>query len=241
MIEINLVPDVKQQLLRAQSIRSTVIAVSVMIGAASIVAVSLLAAYVFMVQTVREGVADNNIKSGYAKYSSVKDLSKILTIQNQLTKISDQHAEKEINSRLFDVITAIIPPSPNEVYISSLILNPSERSVTIEGQSPNSFVALEVFKKTVDGTKVKYIGDDGKETTAPLTSNVTTGDTSYGEDEGGNKVLRFTLRFTYAEELVSSTLKNVSVISADKGNVTDSYLGIPRFVERASDLPKENK
>ena len=95
MIEINLVPDVKQELIRARMIRSAVVSgaiITTIIAAAIVVVLSI---FVFGVQTVRNAVADDDIKKGSSQLSSVEDLSKILTIQNQLTKINSLNDQKK--------------------------------------------------------------------------------------------------------------------------------------------------
>lgn len=241
MIEINLIPDVKQELIKAQHVRSAVISVTILIGLASVAIVTLLAIYGFGVQTVRSALADDSIKKGSAQLSSVADLSKTLTIQNQLTKISTIHDSTKIDSRLFDVLQAIIPPTPNNVQISTFTIDSSTKQITIDGQAVNSYAAAEVFKKTIEGAQVSY--SDGKtDQTVALASNVSTSNTSYGEDASGVKVLRFTISFNYATELLSPLSKNVKVTIINKGNATDSYLGVPKsiFVDRAKDLGGSN-
>jgi len=241
MIEINLVPDVKQELIKAQRVRSTVISFAIFIGLAFVAIVTVLAIYAFGVQTVRSSLADDSIKKGSEQLAKVEDLSKTLTIQNQLTKISTLHDSIKIDSRIFDVLQAIIPQAPNDVQISNLTVDSSLNQVTIEGQAANSYAAVEVFKKTIEGAMVKYTdGKDAKEVV--LASNVSTGDTSYGEDSSGAKVLRFTLSFEYAPELLSPLSKNVTVVIGNKGNATDSYLGVPKsiFVDRAKDIGGSN-
>lgn len=237
MIEINLIPAVKQELIKVQRIRATVISFSILIGLAAVAVVTLLALYVFAVQTVRGVVADEAIKKGGQQLAGVEDLSKTLTIQNQLTKISGEHSDKKIDSRIFDVLLAIIPPVPNDIQISDLAVDSTAGTITMQGQAANSYAAAEIFRKTIEGAKVKYTSDTGDQAVA-LASNVSTGDTSYGEDASGAKVLRFTLSFTYAKELFAPSSKNATVVIATQGNVTDSYLGVPKsiFVDRAADL-----
>jgi len=237
MIEINLVPDVKQELIKAQRIRSTVVSTAISVAAISVGLVTLLAIYVFAVQTVRGAVADDAIKKGSAQLAEVEDLSKTLTIQNQLTKISMLHDQSKIDSRIFDVLTAIIPPAPNDVQISSLTIDASTDTITIEGQATNSYAAVEVFRKTIEGAQVKFT-TDGNEQEVVLASNISTGDTSYGEDSSGAKVLRFTISFTYDEALFAPSSENATVVITTQGNATDSYLGVPKsiFVDRAKDL-----
>lgn len=238
MIEINLLPDVKLELIKAQRIRSTVITGAVIIGVAAVGAVVLLAMYVFGVQTVRNTVADNKIKDGNEQLSKVKDLSKMLTIQNQLNVISDLNNNKKVDSRIYDVLVAIIPPAPNDIKISDLTINSTESTITINGQAANSYAALEVFKKTIGGAKIKYTDENKERQETSLASEVSTSDASYGQDTSGQKVLRFKLSFKYDEALFSPLSKGLSIKIANKGNATDSYLGVPNslFVDRATDI-----
>jgi len=238
MIEINLVPDVKQELIKAQRIRSTVITSSILIGIISIAVVVVLAVYIIGIQTVRGVFLDNNIKTSNEKLLGVKDLSKTLTIQNQLTKITKLNDSKKIDSRVFDMLAAIIPPKPNDIQISDLTIDSTANTVTINGQASNSYAAVEVFKKTLDGAKVNFTDTSGKSQSATLASNISTSNTSYGEDATGVKVLRFTLSFEYATELFSPLSKDVAIVISTNGNVTDSYLGVPTsiFADRATDI-----
>lgn len=239
MIEINLVPDVKQELIKAQRTRSTVIAGAVFVGIASVATVVVLAMYVFGVQALREKLADDAITKGINTLKNVDDLPKTLTIQNQLTKISALTADKTINSRIFDVLRAIIPPAPNDVQISSLTIDSETGSISMEGQAVNSFAALETFKKTIESAKINYKDASKKaQTPVDLASDISTSNTSYGESSTGAKVLRFSLSFLYAPELFSIENSDIAIFISVNGNVTDSYLGIPKsiFAEKATDI-----
>src|SRR5690349_17088201 len=104
MIEINLVPDVKQELLKAQRVRASVISVAILVGIVAVGIVVALAMWVFAVQAARDVVADNTIKKQSQDLSKVEDVSNTLTIQNQLSKLSAMHDDKHIDSRIFDVL-----------------------------------------------------------------------------------------------------------------------------------------
>lgn len=242
MIEINLVPDIKQELLRAQIIRARVIFGSVTLGVISVVVVVLLVIYVFTFQTVRSSLADTSIQQGGDKLAAVTDLTKTLTIQNQLTKISVLNSDKKIDSRIFDVLNTIIPPSPNNILISNLAVNSASKLITIDGQAANSYAAVEIFKKTIEGAVLRYIDIYDAPQEVVLASDISTSNTSYGEDTTGSKVLRFTLSFIYAPELFSPASKGISVVITIDGNVTDSYLGVPKsiFADRAIDITGVN-
>lgn len=238
MIEINLIPDVKQELIKARRVRTYVISVAIVIGIASIAVVVLLALYLFGVQTVRSTLADGTIKSKNAELQQVEDLSNTLTVQNQLTKLSAMHENKNIDSRFFAVLAAVNPASPNEVSISSAIVDSESKNIKLEGQAVNGFDAAEALKKTILGTTLSYTDESNEKKVIPLTNAVTVSDTSLGEDSTGKKVLRFTFNFTYDELFFSRSAKDAVVLPPNRTNVTDSFVRLPQglFSERASEL-----
>lgn len=238
MIEINLIPDVKQELLRAQRTRATVISVSIFTSIIAAGVVVALVFYVFAVQTVRSSLLDDGIKQGAAKLAESEDLSKMLTIQNQLATVNELNAQKKIDSRVFDVLAAVIPPEPNNIVMSQVSINAEESTIRVEGQT-RGYDSMEVFKKTLDNAVVTYTEPDTTETkTVKLATDISVTDTSYGANADNVKVLRFVLTFKYPEELFSPTIAGVTVKLNINGNVTDSYLGLPKsiFEERAADL-----
>ena len=238
MIEINLVPDIKLALMRAQKARSFVIMICSIVSIAAFSIVGLLVLYIFSAQLIRSGIADKTITTENDTLTKVQDLSKILTLQNQLTKVSQLNNDKKIDSRIFNLLDNIIPPSPNSVSVSNVSVDADTNTISIDGQAINGYPALEIFKKTIIGAKVKYLDSDKKEQSVDLASNVMTKDVSYGEDSSGKKVLRFTAIFNYAKETFAVNSKNASVVIAIDGNVTDSYRGVPRsiFTDRAKDI-----
>lgn len=226
MIEVNLIPDVKQEFLRAQSMRNKVISLSIII---SIVAVGLIVALglVLGTETVRDALADSSIKSEYKKLQSVDNIEDLLTIQNQLSEISNVSSQKAITSRMFDVLAAINPAAPNNVRMTSINIDPSSKTLTIEGSASNSFTATDAFKKTILNTTLQYTRD-GASATDPLTSDVTLSDASYGTDASGARVLQFKLSFVYPDALFSNTVSGLKVVSPTGSvDVTDSRLRVP--------------
>lgn len=239
MIEINLMPDVKQELLKAQRIRSTVISVGITIGVAVAGVVVLLALYVFGAQLGFDTAAQKDIDTKGKELDKVEDLSKMLTIQSQLQQVSSLNNAKHVTSRIFDTL-AVVPPGTK---LSSVIVDTTDgmQLVTIEGQAAGSYAATELYQKTLANVDVKYkeVAADGtvatEDKTVPLASNIQISDLSYGEDSDGNMVLRFKLTFMYAKELLSNNVTDVRLDVSKTGNVTDSYLNIPKtlFQDRA--------
>lgn len=248
MIEINLIPDVKQELLKAQHARAVVISSSILASIVAVAVVVLMLVYIFGVQTIRGVVLDDQITKKGETFSSVEDLSKILTIQNQLKTISSLNDQKNMNSRVFDLVAAITPQNASVVTFSQITVGTATEDVATEAEATGAtkggqihlegqtagYDSMEVFKKTVENTVFQYTENDEVKT-APLATNISTSDISYGEDADGNKVLRFSMEFDYPAELLSPKSNQLSFKLNINGNVTDSYLGIPRFAERAKE------
>lgn len=241
MIEINLVPDVKQELLRAQRVRTGVISLAITVSIIAAAGVVLLAMWVFGVQTVRGLTTDQAIKERSDKLAAIEDVDNTLTIQNQLNKLQEMHDNKKVDSRVFDMLQAINPPSPNDIRVTNLVVDAESDTITLQAQAEQGYAALEVFKKTLAATNVKF-AQDGQEETAPLASDISDAERSYGEDATGTKVLRFSLSFAYPEELFSHTVSGVTIQAPTKTNATDSYLGVPQslFTTKAGDIEGAN-
>lgn len=237
MIEINLIPDVKQEFLSAQRMRNTVISVSIIVCLA-LAGVVVLLSMIVGGQIVKNALDDRTIKAENEKLQSVEDLNNTVTIQNQLSKIGGMHEEKKINSRVFDILTVVNPSAPNDVRISNLQLDPTEQTLLIEGSAINGYTAVEVFKKTLLNTYLEYT-DQGEVVKEPLTQAVNVSETSYAEDSDGRKVLRFVLSFNYPDQLFARSIENAKIVSSNSEiNVTDSFIRVPEslFSERPADL-----
>jgi len=241
MIEINLLPNVKRELLKTRAMRNRVISISFLVGGASIAAVVVLA-LILGSQIAAEAVQNGVIKDRNDKLMAVEDLNKVVTIQHQLTKINEQHSGKKINSRIFDVVTAVNPVTPNNVSFSDIKVNPESKTITLEGSAVNGYSALETLKKTILNTKVQTTDGD-KSSEVSLTKEIKDGDTSFGENSEGKKVLQFSFSFEYAEELLAPANNGtVSVLTpTGKVDVTDSRQGIPDSLFKSNSKKQEKK
>lgn len=241
MIEINLLPNVKRELLKTRAMRNRVISISFLVGGASIAAVVVLA-LILGSQIAAEAVQNGVIKDRNDKLMAVEDLNKVVTIQHQLTKINEQHSRKKLNSRIFDVVTAVNPVAPNNVSFSDIKVNPESKTITLEGSAVNGYSALETLKKTILNTKIQTTDGD-KSSEVSLTKEIKDGDTSFGENSEGKKVLQFSFSFEYAEELLAPANNGtVSVLTpTGKVDVTDSRQGIPDSLFKSNSKKQEKK
>ncbi len=237
MIEINLVPDVKQELIKARRVRTIVVSTAVVVGLVAVGIVVLLALYHYGAQTLRSKIADDQISSNSSKLAAIDDLGNTITIQHQLSRLSEIHDQTNVDSRFFDLLAAINPAAPNQVSFSLARIDAETKTVRLEGQAANGYIAADVLKKTILGTSLSFKEQEGEARTVPLAKTVSTSELSYGEDSTGKKVLRFTLTFEYDEAIFARSSENAVIVRPDRQVVTDSFLRLPSslFSDRAAD------
>lgn len=164
MTQINLLPEVKIAYIKAKRLQRTVMTISAMV---SIAALALLVIFFVMTNVIQKQHLSNlnkDIESSKKTLEGITDLSKILTVQNQLNKLPDLHSQNPAASRLFGFIQQL---TPNNLSVSSLTLKTTEQSITIEG-SAESLAAVNTYVDTLKFTDVK-ISPEGDIQATPKT------------------------------------------------------------------------
>lgn len=175
MISLNLLPDVKKDLLRVRRERNLVVSISVIVVGASI-GVLLLLSGTLGVLIGAKALMENSIKNDEQTIKQAqkkKQLDKYITIQNQLKQIGKLKSDQQVYSRLMDYLTQLNPAAPNNVQISSATIEAPAGSsgdtsssssssasadgitMTIEGKTTN-FSALDVYKNTLSKAQLSY-------------------------------------------------------------------------------------
>ena len=159
MISINLLPDVKKELLRIRRERNLVVSISILAVGGSIVALVILGGILGGLN-IAKVVMENGINKNKATINSAiedKQLNEYLTIQNQLSQISDLKSQQLVYSRIMDYLVALNPASPNNAELSTVNLEMSGNTIsaTLEGKTQN-FEALNVYKTTLASAELVY-------------------------------------------------------------------------------------
>lgn len=235
MIELNLIPDVKQELIKAQRSRALVISAAVLLSIAAGAVVTLLALYVFGAQTIIINNQKNDITDKDQALHQIDGLEQTLTIQNQLETIVALHNDKGIYSRLFSVLEPIKPAAPNDIKISKVTLDSAEGTIQIEAQATGGYQAFETFKKTLAATTFTY-NKDSKDPLVKADTTIEESGVSTAKNEAGADVLQFSVKFTYTPELFARESTNVKVKGPTLTNATDSFRGLPKdlFTSKAT-------
>ena len=117
--EINLVPDIKNEFIKTLKFRNLVFFLCIIVSAASLVVI-----LVFVTITGGQknfiNAKESTIATLEQKISDYSDLSDFLTIHDQLSNISAITENKTMLSRVFNVLSAIIPTGADYISISEL-------------------------------------------------------------------------------------------------------------------------
>jgi hypothetical protein len=137
MIQINLLPDVKLEYIKAQRIRRLVTSVSIVV---SIVAVFILILVVGVGIAQKKHLSDLNkdVASYSSKLKNEPSISKVLTVQNQLNSLTGLHSTKPAVYNLFNsYLNELTPPN---VVISTLDVNFAGGAAADTGATNDSMI-----------------------------------------------------------------------------------------------------
>ena len=256
-VEINLLPDVKFELVKARIVRRRITVTAMIVLVVSVAVTTFLAIIAFGAQSVLMSVNDGRIQEQFNKYKSYENVNQIITIQNQLSKIDALHQAKPISSRLFNMMVSIIDGSGGSVKISKLQYDASSGQVNLDGQSKDGFIGLERIQKSILATQILYKPKEQlrsvnttsnpakivEENTTTLTDKVVIVETpSYSNSSSAESVLIFRLAFKVNPKMFES-MSEVAFIAPGRKDVTDSVLVIPQdmFAPKPANNDDENK
>ena len=152
MIQLNLLPDVKQEFIKTRRQRRTI---GIITSAAAAGALGLTA-FMFLTSNVWQSRHINSLDEDIAavreKIESTDNLTKTLTVQTQLDSLGDLHLKKTATSRLFEYIEAVVPSG---VSVSTFEMAHASGTLTITGRSPT----YELVNKLVDTMKFTDYSD----------------------------------------------------------------------------------
>lgn len=155
MVQLNLLPDVKLEYLRASRQKRLVVAASLLIAALSLGVVLMLGSVAYVFQ--KKSVADLNkdIKTYTEQLNRIPDLNKILTVQNQLNSLPELHKQKPAATRVFSYLTQLTPTTAS---ISQYDVDFDKNTMTINGTASS----LDVANTFIDTLKfTTYKANDG--------------------------------------------------------------------------------
>jgi len=208
MIQLNLLPDIKKEYINAQKTRAFVMSTSIIVAIGAVGLSVLLFVYVNFLQQFQISLATDDIKKKEQQLSGVQDLSKYLTVQNQLTALPDLHANKGIYSRLLSFLPVLNPNSPNNVVLTQLQVTASDKLVSFTGQT-STFESLNIFIDTLSNAEVAYKDASLQDQKSKIFDSVFVQSSAIDKTKGDSKV-SFTVRATYFDAVFDAHNSGVS-------------------------------
>lgn len=182
--EINLVPDIKSEMIKTLKLRNFIFFLCIVVASASVV-VTTVFGLVMGGQRAALDSKNNTINTLSAKLNSYSDLSDFLTIKDQLSGLSTISGNKKVLSRTFNILSALIPTGADTITISELNVNLTGDQPTFSfdaqanaGKEPFiDYQVLESFKKSMQYMRYdygKYVDKNGA--TIPAYCMIESGD-----------------------------------------------------------------
>jgi len=158
MIELNLLPDVKMEYLKAERSRRLVASVSVIVILAS---VGLLVMLLLFAGAQAKHLSDLNadIKKDSQTLKDQPGIEKVLTVQNQLESLTELHSKKPAVSRMFEFLNQV---TPTGVSITNLLVDFNKQEITITGTA-DSLGSVNKYVDTLKYTKYTVKDGDGSD------------------------------------------------------------------------------
>src|SRR3989344_979800 len=126
MVQFNLLPDVKFDYIKARRTKHMVLLSATLVGAASLGILIMLFLVVNGLQKKHLSDVNKDISKYTRDLKSIPDLTKILTVQNQLKSLPALQGQKPVTSRLIGFLAQIIPA---QVNIASIEVNFTDHTI----------------------------------------------------------------------------------------------------------------
>ena len=169
--EINLVPEIKYQMLKSMRFRKVSTFVCAIV--AGVVGLTTAAfGIIVLIQNNTLASQDTKLEKMAGKIQEFSSMDDFLTLQSQLNAIQTVNDNKQVLSRIFGVLSMLRPKGGDELTLSKVSINMEDNSVTMEGQADAGvdpmydYRVLESFKKGAELTKYdygRYVDADGTE------------------------------------------------------------------------------
>ncbi len=161
--EINLVPDIKGEMIKTLKLRNLIFFLCIVVALASVVVV-LITGLIMGGQQLALDSKEKTIDNLSEKLNSYSDLNDFLTIKDQVGSISTLTENKQVLSRTFNILSALLPTGADTITISELNvdLSESQPKLTFDAQANAGtepyydYRVLDAFKKSMKYMRYDY-------------------------------------------------------------------------------------
>lgn len=161
--EINLVPDIKGEMIKTLKLRNYIFFLCIVVAIASI-GITAIFGLIAGGQQIALDNRETILNSLSTKLNSYSDLNDFLTIKDQVSNISTLTNNKKVLSRTFNILSALIPTGADTITVSELNVNLTGDQPTFSfdaqanaGKEPFiDYNVLDSFKKSMEFMRYDY-------------------------------------------------------------------------------------
>lgn len=158
MVQFNLLPAVKLEYIKATRTKRLVTSIAAITSLASLGILAVLFINVNFVQKRHINNLTNDIQAKVNELEEIKDIDKVLTVQNQLSELTHLHEIKPATERVLPLLSKVTPQASS---IAQTNVSFSENTMIIDGTA-DSLVTVNKFVDTLKFTKYK-VNDNPEE------------------------------------------------------------------------------
>ncbi|MGB4967382.1 MAG: PilN domain-containing protein [Candidatus Saccharimonadales bacterium] len=211
MVQFNLLPDVKLEFVKARRLKHTVMVVA-MVTTAIAVGVCIIAFFIAnIVQKQQLRSLDVSIKEKSAEIASIKDIDKILTVQNQLNTLTGLHDRKHAPTRVFGYLSQL---TPADTSLDKFSADFTANTATVSGTA----VSLNLVRSYADTLKRTQFQVEGGDKKTKAFSNVVL--STFSRDD---KSATFQITFSFDPTIFDIT-KKVQLLPPSSANASAAGL-----------------
>lgn len=210
MIQLNLLPDLKKEFIKAQKVKALVITVAIFTTLGAIGLSALLFVYVTFIQQVQIKFATDDISRKIQQLKGINDIDKYLTVQSQLASLPTLHEGKGLESRLFDFLSSLNPSPPNNVKLSELQVFTDDKAIVFTGIS-NSYETFNIFVDTLKHAQITYKTSGATDTTTENMFDQVLVQSADLSRSSGTAVVGFIVRTIYKDSVFDAKNTEMSV------------------------------
>ena len=218
MIEINLLPDVKQEFLKAEQTKHTVLVGSIIASIAVLSITILFFAYVQVAQPQYQKTVQKDIDSGMLEIKSKPNAKRIVTVQGVLEQVPALKDKQQVTSRLFSHLTQFTPRS---VKYDKVNLDFTSGKLTLAG-STVSYEKANVLANNLKSAKYKFTKAGSEQSIVPF-SGIVFSNLGKSESADNGNIVSFEISMQFDPQRFDPSVSKQSI----KVNASSEELLLP--------------
>jgi hypothetical protein len=229
MIQLNLLPAVKLDYIKAQKTRRLVLSISSIVTLASI-AIFILLFSVDLLQKHRITSLNDSIKSQIGTLQGKPNINKILTVQNQLSSLTSIQTTKPAVNDMFSYLNEV---TPSNVNITNFEASFSANTLVITGTAKT----LDDVNQYVDTLKLTTYTINSSPNSSKAFTNIVLNSFGTTDQSSTGFPASYTINLAFNPALfkitndIALSIPNTTTTRLEQANPSDLFNGVPVTVK----------